>query len=74
MLRFQTVTWVASEAFQLTVDLDGKDGETHALMDMVQRVYSHMGAVRHRSDVVEFRIEQHRKVLAKRLKTLSEAI
>ena len=42
----------------------------HTSMGMVQRVYSHLGAVRHRSEVVEYRVEQHKKVLAKRLEAL----
>ena len=37
---------------------------------MVQKVYSPLGAVRHRSEVVEYRVEQHRKRLADRLKAL----
>jgi hypothetical protein len=43
----------------------------HTSPAMVQRVYSHLGTVRHRSEVVEYRVEQHRKVLAERLKALS---
>jgi hypothetical protein len=29
----------------------------------VRRVYAHLGTVRHRSEVVEFRIEQHPEAL-----------
>jgi integrase len=46
----------------------------HTLPAMVQRVYSHLGSVRHRSEFVEYRIEQHRKVLGKRLETLAEDV
>lgn len=42
----------------------------HSSVAMVQRVYSHLGAIRHRSEVVAFRVEQHRKV-AKRLESLA---
>jgi integrase len=42
----------------------------HTSTAMVQRVYAHLGSVRHRSAVVEYRIEQHRKVLGERLKAL----
>src|SRR5918994_5281760 len=35
----------------------------HTSPAMVQRVYSHLGALRHRSEVVEYRIEQHRNIL-----------
>jgi integrase len=44
----------------------------HTSPAMVQHVYGHLGAVRHRSEVVEYRIEQHRKALAKRLEALPE--
>ena len=37
---------------------------------MVQRVYSHLGKVRHRSDVVEYRVENHREALGERLTAL----
>ena len=42
----------------------------HGSRDMVERVYSHLGTVRHRSDVVEYRIEQHEEVLHDRLVAL----
>ena len=31
----------------------------HGSTDMIDRVYSHLGTVRHRSEVVEYRVEQH---------------
>jgi hypothetical protein len=31
----------------------------HASLDMVQRVYGHLGEIRHRSPVVEFRVANH---------------
>ncbi|MEX2157633.1 MAG: hypothetical protein WD773_12440 [Gemmatimonadales bacterium] len=37
---------------------------------LVRRVYGHLGAVRHRSRAVEYRIEQHRKALRERLARL----
>jgi hypothetical protein len=39
----------------------------HGSEEMVRRVYAHLGAVRHRSDVVEYRIEQHLEALKDRL-------
>jgi hypothetical protein len=33
-------------------------------------VYAHLGTVRHRSAFVEYRVEQHRKALGKRLEAL----
>jgi integrase len=32
----------------------------------------HVGTIRHRSEAVEYRLEQHRKILAKRLEVLRE--
>lgn len=37
----------------------------HSSQDMVERVYSHLGTVRHRSAFVEFRVEQHREAKLK---------
>jgi integrase len=39
----------------------------HTSMAMVQKVYSHLGTIRHRGEAVEYRVEQHKKALAKRL-------
>jgi hypothetical protein len=39
---------------------------------MVERVYSHLGTVRHRSEVIEYRIEQHVESLGDRLVTLQQ--
>ena len=44
----------------------------HGGTSMVQRVYSHLGKVRHRSDVVEYRVENHREALGDRLTTLEK--
>jgi hypothetical protein len=38
---------------------------------LVRRVYGHLGHVRHRSQNVEYRVEQHRKRLGERLRRLS---
>ena len=45
----------------------------HGGTSMVEKVYSHLGQVRHRSEVVEYRLEHHREVLGKRLKALEKA-
>jgi integrase len=45
----------------------------HSSPDMVEEVYSHLGTVRHRSEAVEYRIEQHRQRLADRLSALQVA-
>jgi hypothetical protein len=37
---------------------------------MVEEVYAHLGTMRHRSGVVEYRLEQHREMLADRLTKL----
>ncbi len=34
---------------------------------LVRRIYGHLGTVRHRAEVVEYRVEQHQAVLAPRL-------
>jgi hypothetical protein len=39
----------------------------HGSEDTVRRVYPHLGEVRHRSEVVEFRVEQHLERLGDRL-------
>jgi integrase len=39
----------------------------HGSEEMVRRVNAHLGSVRHRSQVVEFRVEQHEKALKDRL-------
>lgn len=42
----------------------------HGGTELVRRVYGHLGTIRHRSEVVEYRVEQHRKVLGERLAAL----
>ena len=44
----------------------------HGGTSMVKKVYGHLGQVRHRSEVVEFRLEQHREALGDRLTALEE--
>jgi hypothetical protein len=39
----------------------------HGGDSLVKRVYGHLGAVRHRAEVVEYRWEQHQERLADRL-------
>ena len=41
---------------------------------LVRRVYGHLGTVRHRSRVVEYRIEQHQKALRERLARLRAGV
>ena len=45
----------------------------HGSEEMVRRVYAHLGDVRHRSEVVEFRVEQHLERLGDRLRKLGLA-
>jgi hypothetical protein len=42
----------------------------HGGDSLVRRVYGHLGEVRHRADVVEYRVEQHRTILGDRLTQL----
>src|SRR5262249_19594649 len=45
----------------------------HGGAAMVRKVYGHLGQVRHRADVVEYRVEQHRAKLEDRLRALCGA-
>ena len=38
----------------------------HGGRSLVDRIYGHLGDVRHRAEVVEYRVEQHREALAAR--------
>jgi hypothetical protein len=40
--------------------------------DPFQEVYGHLGQVRHRSEAVEYRIEQHATKLGARLATVAQ--
>jgi hypothetical protein len=42
----------------------------HGSEEMVRRVHAHLGSVRHRSEVVEYRLEQHVEALKDRLGAL----
>ncbi len=42
----------------------------HESESLVKRIYGHLGAWRHRARVVEYRVDQHRKVLRKQLAAL----
>jgi len=42
----------------------------HSSTAMVEKVYSHLGTIRHRAEMVEYRVEQHAEALADRLATL----
>jgi integrase len=42
----------------------------HGGVRLVERIYGHLGDVRHRSEMVEFKVEQHRKALDDRLEAL----
>jgi hypothetical protein len=42
----------------------------HESEAMVRRVYAHLGEVRHRSEVVEYRVAQHREQVDERLQKL----
>lgn len=44
----------------------------HGSGAMVEQVYSHLGTMRHRTEVVEYRVEQHQGKLADRLALLVE--
>ena len=44
----------------------------HGSQDMVERVYARRGAVRHRAEVVEYRVEQREEALGDRLRSLRQ--
>lgn len=44
----------------------------HGGTSMVERVYAHLGQVRHRSETVELLIEHHREELGERLEALDD--
>jgi integrase len=46
----------------------------HGSEEMVRRVYSHLGSVRHRAEVVEYRVEQHYERLGEALRRLGFVI
>jgi integrase len=45
----------------------------HGSRVMVEQVYAHLGAIRHHSEGVEYRIEQHQVALGPRLGALSQS-
>jgi hypothetical protein len=50
---------------QVSLELD------HGSEEMVRRVYSHLGTVRHRAEAVEYRVEQHYQRLGDQLVRLA---
>jgi len=46
----------------------------HSSTDMIEETSGHLGVVRHRSDVVEFRAEQHRAILGDRLTLVRQTL
>lgn len=76
--RLQTVTRVirpgTEEVGWIPVSRDEVARELgHGGSSLVARVYGHVGDVRHRTDVVEYRVENHKKELGKRLSALQLA-
>ncbi len=66
--RLQTLDQGAPVSVFTVAKEMGHGGET-----MVRKVYGHLGQVRHRADVVEYRVEQHRAKLGDRLEALRRA-
>jgi len=64
--RLQTLDGGASvSAFTVARELG------HSSTAMVEKVYSHLGTMRHRSEVMEYRVEQHAATLGDRLTALA---
>jgi len=66
--RLQTVDQGAPVSPYTVAREMGHGGEA-----MVRKVYGHLGQVRHRAEVVEYRVEQHRAKLEGRLRALGGA-
>jgi integrase len=45
----------------------------HSSVRTTERIYSHLGTIRRRAEVVEYRVEQHEKTLTDRIKALRAA-
>ncbi len=45
----------------------------HGGRALVDRIYGHLGEIRHRSEMVEYRVEQHGSALSERLASLRAA-
>jgi len=43
----------------------------HGGTSLVDRIYGHLGDIRHRSEDVEYRVEQHKERLRERLRLLA---
>jgi integrase len=63
--RLQTINQGAPVSAYTVAKEMGHGGET-----MVRRVYGHLGQVRHRAEVVEYRVEQHAAKLGDRLRAI----
>ena len=44
----------------------------HSSTAMIEKVYGHLGQIQHRSEVVEYRVRQHRKAIARLRQTLRQ--
>ncbi len=44
----------------------------HSSTAMIEKVYGHLGQIQHRSEVVEYRVRQHRKAIARLRQTLHQ--
>lgn len=64
--RLQTLDQGAPVSVYTVAKEMGRGGET-----MVRKVYGHLGQVRHRAAVVEYRVEQHAAKLGTRLEALA---
>ena len=46
----------------------------HSSPSMVRQIYGQLGQIRHRSEAVEYRVEQHEETLGDRLMALRERV
>jgi integrase len=67
--RLQTLDHGAPVSVYTVAKELGHGGDT-----LVKRVYGHLGQVRHRAEVVEYRVEQHAERLGERLVALAKGV
>ena len=63
-----------SIAVRLSASSRSAASSVHGGDSLVRRVYGHLGDVRHRAEMVEYRVEQHPNILRGRLDELAQRL
>ena len=63
----EVVEWIPVSTYTVAKEMG------HGGTGLVERVYGHLGETQHRSEVVEYRVENHREVLGERLAALTDS-